>query len=118
MLCLGCAAESVVCGAADIPITPPVSATARSTSSGFILAMSQTARAPAYVKSGPVGGVRQVDGQAELVHPGDGPVAERGQPAVGRLGEAAAERVRVGVRDPDLPQPEAVQHVEAVELVL
>jgi hypothetical protein len=33
--------------AADIPITPPVSATARSTSSGFIRKVSQTARAPA-----------------------------------------------------------------------
>ncbi len=47
--CRGCAADSVVCGAADIPITPPVSATARSTSSGFIRGVSQTARAPAWV---------------------------------------------------------------------
>jgi hypothetical protein len=29
--CRGCAADSVVCGAADIPMTPPVAATARST---------------------------------------------------------------------------------------
>jgi hypothetical protein len=49
MVCRGCAADSVVCGAADIPITPPVAATARSTSSGFIRGISQTARAPAWV---------------------------------------------------------------------
>jgi len=47
--CRGCAADSVVCGAADIPMTPPVAATARSTSSGFMRGMSQTARAPAWV---------------------------------------------------------------------
>ncbi len=51
MLCRGCAADSVVCGAADIPMTPPVAATARSTSSGFIRAVFQTARAPACVMS-------------------------------------------------------------------
>ncbi len=49
MVCRGCAADSVVCGAADIPITPPVPATARSTSSGFIREVPQTARAPACV---------------------------------------------------------------------
>ncbi len=47
--CRGCAADSVVCGAADIPMTPPVPATARSTSSGFMRGMSQIARAPAWV---------------------------------------------------------------------
>jgi hypothetical protein len=49
MECRGCAADSVVCGAADIPMTPPVPATARSTSSGFMRGISQTARAPAWV---------------------------------------------------------------------
>ena len=38
-----------MCGAADMPITPPVAATARSTSSGFIRGVSHTARAPAWV---------------------------------------------------------------------
>ena len=42
-----CAGDSVVCGAAEIPISPPVSATARITSSGFIRRVGQTARAPA-----------------------------------------------------------------------
>ncbi len=72
---------------------------------------------PAHVKRGAIGGVRQVDGQPEPVHPRNRAPAERGQPSVGRLGEAAAESVRVGVRDPDLPEPETVEDVEPVELV-
>jgi hypothetical protein len=34
------------------------------------------------------------------------------------LGQAAAQRVGVGVGDPDLPEPQAVEDVEAVDLVL
>ncbi|MDT4948394.1 MAG: hypothetical protein QOJ37_989 [Pseudonocardiales bacterium] len=38
-----------MCGAADMPMTPPVSATARSTASPFSRGMSHSARAPACV---------------------------------------------------------------------
>jgi hypothetical protein len=40
---------SVVCAAAEIPMTPPFSAQARSTSSGFMRFVSHSARAPACV---------------------------------------------------------------------
>ena len=62
--------------------------------------------------------VGQVDGQAQLVHPRHRPAAERGKAGVGALGQAAAERVGVGIGDADLPQAQAVQDVEPVELVL
>ena len=48
----------------------------------------------------------------------DGAVPEGGEAAVGRLVQPAAEGVGIGVGDPDLPDPQAVQHVQAVELVL
>jgi hypothetical protein len=70
------------------------------------------------VQGGAVARVGQVDGQAQLVHPRHRPAAERGQPAVAGFGQAAAERVGVGVGDADLPQAQAVQHVEPVEFVL
>ena len=70
------------------------------------------------VKRRPVGGVRQVDGEPQLVHPDHRPVAERGQPPVGWLAQPAAQGVGVGVGDPDLPDAQAVEDVEPVEFVL
>ena len=70
------------------------------------------------VQAGTVAGVRDVDGEAELVHPLDGPAAEGGQAAVARLFQPRAERIGFRVGDADLPDPEAVQDVEPVDLVL
>jgi hypothetical protein len=69
------------------------------------------------VDAGPVGGVRDVDGQPELVHPPDGAPAERGEPAVDDLVEPGAQRVGVGVGDADLPDAQAEQDVELVQVV-
>src|SRR5204862_813010 len=44
--------------------------------------------------------------------------AELGQPAVARLAQATAERVGFAVRDPRRTDPESVEDVEAVDLVL
>ncbi len=130
MLCRGCASDKVVCGAADMPITPPVSRHRhkhlvrlhpRRIPDGPRARVSDEDRLVAvlaHIQRGPVGGMRDVDGQAELVHPGDGPPAERGQPTVGGLAQTAAERVGVGVGDADLPDTEAVQDVEPIDLVL
>ena len=65
-----------------------------------------------------VAGVRDVDRDPELVHPLDGAAAELGEPTVTWLLQAAAERVRLAVGDTHLPDAEAVEHVEAVDLVL
>ena len=46
IVCRGWAGEIVVWGEASMPITPPVSATARSRSSGFSFRSSNSARAP------------------------------------------------------------------------
>jgi hypothetical protein len=70
------------------------------------------------VQGGAVGRVRHVDRQPEPVHPRHRSPAEGGQAAVAGLGKAAAQGVGVGVRDPDLPDAKAVEHVEAVDLVL
>jgi hypothetical protein len=118
MLCCGCAADSVVCGdrlqhvvglhAGGVPYRPGT----RVGQQHRLLAHL------AHVQRGAVRGVRHVDGQAKLVHPPHGPPAERGQAAVPDLVQAAAERVGIGVRDPDLPDAQAVEHIEAVDLVL
>jgi len=47
------------------------------------------------VQGGAVARVRQVDGQAQLVHPRHRPAAERGQAGVAALGQARAQRVGV-----------------------
>ena len=124
-----CSAEQVVCGAAEMPMTPPESATARSASSPLSRGMSHSARAPAWVMNtgarrrrrrldaGPVGGVRHVDREAEVVHPLHGAAAERGQPVVGGLVQPRAEAVGVGVGDADLPDAEPEQDVQLVEVV-
>jgi hypothetical protein len=59
-----------------------------------------------------------VDGDAELVHALDGPLAEQRQAAVAPLAQAAAERVRLAVGDAHLAHAEPVEHVDAVQLVL
>jgi len=49
MECFGCFFVNVVCGAASIPMTPPLAAIALRTSSGFMRLVSQSERAPACV---------------------------------------------------------------------
>ena len=46
-----------------------------------------------------IAGVRDVDRDAELVHPADRLPAELSEPTVARLAQPAAERVRFAVRD-------------------
>lgn len=70
------------------------------------------------VEAGTVAGVRDVDGEAELVHALDGAAAEGGQAAVARLFQPRAEGIRFRVGNANLPDPEAVQDVEPVDLVL
>src|SRR3972149_6089029 len=88
--CSGCSLEIVVCGAASMPITPPVSTTAPITSSGFIRSLGQRPRAPACeMNTG---------------------FSERRQ--------QAPEGVRLAVGDPHHPDAEPVEDVDPVDLVL
>ena len=120
---------SVVCGAASIPMTPPFSAQAWITLSGFIRLVSQSARASVGdedrlvaggdgVERGLVAGVRDVDRDPELIHSPHRLVTEDGEAAVARLAQAAPQGVRLAVRDPARADPQAVKDVEAVDLVL
>src|SRR6266536_5232912 len=70
------------------------------------------------VQAGLVAGVGHVDGDAEPVHPLDRALPESRQTAVAPLPQARAERVRLAVGDAHLPHPQAVEHVDAVDLVL
>ena len=65
-----------------------------------------------------VAGVGDVDGDPELVHPGDRAPSEVGEAAVAAFLQPAAERVCLAVRDAHLAYAEAVQDVDAVEFVL
>ena len=92
--------------------------------------MFQSPRAPVWVRKmgfrltstrverGLVAGVRAVDREADLVHPAHRLAPERGQSPVTRLLEAGAERVRLAVGDAQHAQPDPVEDLDPVELVL
>ncbi len=120
----------MVCGAASTPQSPPVTATAFSSSSVFELAFVEERASPrmrqedrpfgplAGLHRGEVARVRHVDRHPEAVHPSDGVASEGRESAVARIADPAAELVRLAVGDPAHPDPEPVQHVQSVELVL
>ena len=62
--------------------------------------------------------MRDVDGDAELVHALHGGASELGQTAIVLFAQAAAERVRLAVGDARRADAQAVQDVESVDLVL
>ena len=62
--------------------------------------------------------MRDVDGDAELVHAAHSLAAELGETAVARFPKPAPERVGLAVRDARRPDPEPVQDVEPIDLVL
>src|SRR2546426_183448 len=70
------------------------------------------------VERGLVARVRDVDGDAELVHAAHRLAAELGKAAVTRFPKPAPERVGLAVRDARRPDPEPVEDVEPVDLVL
>ena len=70
------------------------------------------------LERGAIAGVGDVDEHPQRVHPVHGPAPEVGQPAIGRLAAARAERVALAVHDAQHPDAEPVEDVDAVELVL
>ena len=70
------------------------------------------------IDAGLIGGVRDVDREAKLVHSLDGLSTEDRESPVDSLTQAAAEGVSVRVRDTDLAKTEPEQHVETLNLIL
>ncbi len=111
-------------------MTPPRSAHARMTSSGFALRDGPERPRPGVrdddrsralldrLERRPVAGVGDVDDQPERVHAPDRAPAELGETGVRALATAGAERVRLRVGDAEHPDAHAVQDVDPVELVL
>src|SRR5947207_12858462 len=62
--------------------------------------------------------MRDVARDPELFHAPHLLAAELGQPAVARLAQATAKRVGFAVRDPRRTDPESIEDVEAIDLVL
>ena len=128
-MCLRCSAEHVVCGrgrdaddaarvrdrAQRVVALEPGDVPQRA--GAGVGHEHRRARGRRRLDPGPVGGVRHVDREAEVVHPPHGAAAERGQPVVGGLVQPRAEAVGVGVGDPDLPEAESEQDVQLVEVV-
>ena len=124
MLWRGWACDSVVCGAADIPIghSPQDSVGLHpwNVPDGARPGVGHEHRAIrclAGVNARRIRRVGNIDGQSQAIHPFDGLASEVRQPTLRRLVEASPQGVGVRVGDPDLPQTQAMEYIELVDLV-